>query len=212
MRVLATLVLGLLGLWPSLATAQAVKIGAVVPLTGRYGAGGAQVSRGLRHRRRAHQRQRWREHGRQEGPLELVLLDDESDATKTVRPAGVARPAGCRRLPGRLRLRSPCRGPPRWRKRTRRRTSAWRSRSTKCTSRASDTFSHRLEVAGYQRGAAAHAELAARRRAPQDRGDLPGENRLGREMAAAWTEAGKAAGYRWSSTPSTRRAPRTSRT
>jgi len=30
--------------------------------------------------------------------------------------------------------------------------------------------------------------------APEERGDLPGEDRLGREMAAAWTEAGKAAG------------------
>ena len=39
MRVLAALVLGLLGLWPSLAAAQSVKIGAVVPLTGRYGPG-----------------------------------------------------------------------------------------------------------------------------------------------------------------------------
>src|SRR6266404_3664298 len=46
MRVLAALVLASLGLWPSLATAQAVKIGAVVPLTGRYGAGGAQVRAG----------------------------------------------------------------------------------------------------------------------------------------------------------------------
>jgi len=46
MRVLATLVLGLLGLWPSLATAPGRQIGAVVPLTGRYGAGGAQVPRG----------------------------------------------------------------------------------------------------------------------------------------------------------------------
>ena len=30
---------------------------------------------------------------------------------------------------------------------------------------------------------------------PEDRGDLPGEDRLGPEMAAAWVEAGKAAGY-----------------
>jgi len=43
MRRLAMLAVLMLGLWPSLAAAQAVKLGAVVPLTGRYGAGGAQV-------------------------------------------------------------------------------------------------------------------------------------------------------------------------
>src|SRR6266403_5454108 len=84
MRVLAALVLASLGLWPPLATAQAVKVGAVVPLTGRYGGGGAQVRAGY---------EIGVEHvnaaggvtvGGKKMPLELVLLDDESDATKTV--------------------------------------------------------------------------------------------------------------------------------
>ena len=35
-----------LGAWPALGTAQSVKVGAVVPLTGRYAAGGAQVRAG----------------------------------------------------------------------------------------------------------------------------------------------------------------------
>src|SRR5467141_3072551 len=84
MRVLAALVLASLGLWPSLATAQAVKIGAVVPLTGRYGAGGAQVRAGydiaVEHINAAGGVSM----GGRKVPLELVLLDDESDATKTV--------------------------------------------------------------------------------------------------------------------------------
>src|SRR5207237_4454636 len=66
------------------ALAQTVKVGAVVPLTGRYGAGGAQVRAGY---------EIAVEHINAAGgvtlagkkvPLELVLLDDESDATKTV--------------------------------------------------------------------------------------------------------------------------------
>jgi branched-chain amino acid transport system substrate-binding protein len=84
MRLLVALALGLLGLWPSLAAAQAVKVGAVVPLTGRYGPGGAQVRAGY---------EIAVEHINAAGgvtiagkkvPLELMLLDDESDATKTV--------------------------------------------------------------------------------------------------------------------------------
>jgi branched-chain amino acid transport system substrate-binding protein len=84
MRVLALLGLTLFGLWPASALAQAVKVGAVVPLTGRYGAGGAQVRAGY---------EIAIEHVNAAGgvtiagkkhPLELVLLDDESDATKTV--------------------------------------------------------------------------------------------------------------------------------
>jgi branched-chain amino acid transport system substrate-binding protein len=76
--------LGLLLAWPALAAAQAIKVGAVVPLTGRYGAGGAQVRAGY---------EIGLEHvnaaggvtvGGKKHPLELVLLDDESDATKTV--------------------------------------------------------------------------------------------------------------------------------
>jgi branched-chain amino acid transport system substrate-binding protein len=83
-RSLATLALALLTLGPTLASAQSIKVGAVVPLTGRYGAGGAQVRAGY---------EIAIEHinagggvavGGKKQPLELVLLDDESDATKTV--------------------------------------------------------------------------------------------------------------------------------
>src|SRR5919197_895412 len=76
--------LALLVVWPTLAAAQTIKVGAVVPLTGRYGGGGAQVRAGY---------EIGVEHvnaaggvavGGKKMPLELVLLDDESDATKTV--------------------------------------------------------------------------------------------------------------------------------
>jgi ABC-type branched-subunit amino acid transport system substrate-binding protein len=46
MRVLALLALTLLGVSPTAAWAQSLKMGAVVPLTGRYGAGGAQIRAG----------------------------------------------------------------------------------------------------------------------------------------------------------------------
>jgi branched-chain amino acid transport system substrate-binding protein len=69
---------------PAAAAAQTIKVGAVVPLTGRYAGGGAQVRAGY---------EIAVEHinagggvtvGRKKMPLELILLDDESDATKTV--------------------------------------------------------------------------------------------------------------------------------
>src|ERR1700751_1432480 len=84
MRILALLVLACLGLGPLPAWAQAVKVGAVVPLTGLYGAGGAQIRAGY---------EIAVEHINAAGgvtvagkkmPIELILLDDESDATKTV--------------------------------------------------------------------------------------------------------------------------------
>src|SRR5438552_14197342 len=84
MRVLAALVLGLLGLWPSLATAQAVKLGAVVPLTGRYGPGGAQVRTGYEIAVEQINASGGMTLAGKKTPLELVVLDDESDATKTV--------------------------------------------------------------------------------------------------------------------------------
>jgi branched-chain amino acid transport system substrate-binding protein len=84
MRVIALLVLALASVWPFPAWGEPIKVGAVVPLTGRYGAGGAQVRAGY---------EIAVEHinagggvtvGGKKEPLELVLLDDESDATKTV--------------------------------------------------------------------------------------------------------------------------------
>jgi branched-chain amino acid transport system substrate-binding protein len=84
MKLLAALVLGLLGLWPSLAAAQAVKIGAVVPLTGRYGPGGAQVRAGYEIAVEQINAAGGVTVAGKKTPLELILLDDESDATKTV--------------------------------------------------------------------------------------------------------------------------------
>jgi len=84
MKALALLLLTLLGPLPTAAWAQTIKLGAVVPLTGRYGAGGAQIRAGY---------ELAVEHFNSSGgitvggvkmPLELILLDDESDATKTV--------------------------------------------------------------------------------------------------------------------------------
>ena len=43
MKALALLLLTLLGPLPTAAWAQTIKLCAVVPLTGRYGSGGAQI-------------------------------------------------------------------------------------------------------------------------------------------------------------------------
>src|SRR6058998_3549140 len=84
MNALSVALLALLVAWPGLAAAQTIKVGAVVPLTGRYGGGGAQVRAGY---------EIAVEHLNAAGgvmvagkkvPIELTLLDDESDATKTV--------------------------------------------------------------------------------------------------------------------------------
>src|SRR5256885_15496511 len=84
MRVLAALVLGLLGLGPSLAAAQTIKLGAVVPLTGRYGAGGAQVRSGDEIAVEQINAAGGVTVAGKKMPLELVLLHDESEATETV--------------------------------------------------------------------------------------------------------------------------------
>ena len=78
-----SIVLTLLG-FTSAGMAQTIKVGAVVPLTGRYAALGAQVRAGY---------EIGVEHtnaaggvtvGGKKMPIELILLDDESDPTKTV--------------------------------------------------------------------------------------------------------------------------------
>jgi branched-chain amino acid transport system substrate-binding protein len=75
----------LLMLWPAPAVAQqSVKLGAVVPLTGRYGAGGAQVRVGYEIAVEHINATGGMAVGGRRLPVELVLLDDESDATKTV--------------------------------------------------------------------------------------------------------------------------------
>jgi len=83
MTRLALLLLALLAL-PLPAWAQAVKVGAVVPLTGRYGPGGAQVRAGYEIAVEQINAAGGVTVGGKQVPLELVLLDDESDATKTV--------------------------------------------------------------------------------------------------------------------------------
>lgn len=84
MRPLALLALAFVGAWPFAAWAQAIKIGAVVPLTGRYGGGGAQVRAGYEIAVEHVNAAGGVAAGGKKMPLELVLFDDESDATKTV--------------------------------------------------------------------------------------------------------------------------------
>src|SRR5438093_1040285 len=67
-----------------LAAAQTIKLGAVVPLTGRYGAGGAQVRSGYEIAVEQINAAGGVTVAGKKMPLELILLDDESDATKTV--------------------------------------------------------------------------------------------------------------------------------
>src|SRR6185503_16376388 len=83
MRLLALLVLALLAV-PLPVWAQTVKIGAVVPLTGRYGPGGAQVRTGYELAVEQINAAGGVSVAGKKMPLELTLLDDESDATKTV--------------------------------------------------------------------------------------------------------------------------------
>src|SRR5262245_57096679 len=64
--------------------AQTVKIGAVVPLTGRYAAGGAQNKAGYEIAVQQLNAAGGVTVGGKKLPLELVMLDDESDPTKTV--------------------------------------------------------------------------------------------------------------------------------
>ncbi|HEV8676960.1 MAG TPA: amino acid ABC transporter substrate-binding protein [Methylomirabilota bacterium] len=73
-----------LGAWPAVAAAQAIKVGAAVPLTGRYGAGGAQARAGYEIAVEEINRAGGVTVAGKKVPLELTVLDDESDATKTV--------------------------------------------------------------------------------------------------------------------------------
>jgi branched-chain amino acid transport system substrate-binding protein len=78
------LLAGLLGTGPGLAAAQTVKVGAVIPLTGRYAAGGAQVRAGYEIAIEEINKAGGVTVGGKKMPIELTVLDDESDATKTV--------------------------------------------------------------------------------------------------------------------------------
>jgi branched-chain amino acid transport system substrate-binding protein len=61
-----------------------ISIGAVVPLTGRYAAGGAQIKNGYELAIEAINKAGGVEVQGKKIPLELTILDDESDPTKTV--------------------------------------------------------------------------------------------------------------------------------
>ncbi len=69
---------------PAAMAGETVKIGGSVPLTGRYGAGGAQNKAGYEIAVEAINRAGGVTVGGKKLPLQLVLLDDESDPTKTV--------------------------------------------------------------------------------------------------------------------------------
>jgi len=77
-------ILALLGLGPAPALPQSIKVGAAVPLTGRYGPGGAQVRAGYEIAVEQINAAGGVTVAGKKMPLELVVLDDESDATKTV--------------------------------------------------------------------------------------------------------------------------------
>src|SRR6267378_3142678 len=83
-KLLSLGVLAALVGWPGLAAAQPVKVGAVVPLTGRYGAGGAQVRAGYEIAVEHINAAGGVTVGGKKMPIEITILDDESDATKTV--------------------------------------------------------------------------------------------------------------------------------
>lgn len=78
-----SMALGLFGFRPA-GIAQTIKVGAVVPLTGRYAALGAQVRAGYEIAVQQLNAAGGVTFGGKKMPLELTLLDDESDPTKTV--------------------------------------------------------------------------------------------------------------------------------
>src|SRR5216117_716851 len=83
-NVIYVLVMFLLLAFSAQVTAQTIKVGAVVPLTGRYAGLGAQVRAGYEIAIEQINAAGGVSVGGKKMPLELTLLDDESDATKTV--------------------------------------------------------------------------------------------------------------------------------
>ena len=81
--ILLSMTIGLFGLG-SEGIAQTVKVGAVVPLTGRYAALGAQVRTGYEIGVEQTNAVGGVTVGGKKMPIELTILDDESDPTKTV--------------------------------------------------------------------------------------------------------------------------------
>lgn len=68
----------------TMAMPETIKIGAVIPMTGRFGAGGAQVERGYQLAVEAINAAGGVEFQGTQMPLELIVVDDESDPAKTV--------------------------------------------------------------------------------------------------------------------------------
>jgi branched-chain amino acid transport system substrate-binding protein len=69
---------------PAVELPATIKVGAVVPLTGRYAAGGGQIKNGYELAVEDINAAGGVDVGGTMVPLELIILDDESDATKTV--------------------------------------------------------------------------------------------------------------------------------
>jgi branched-chain amino acid transport system substrate-binding protein len=69
---------------PGAGSAQTIKVGAVVPLTGRYAAGGEQIKNGYELAVETINKAGGVTVGGSKLPLELTILDDASDPTKTV--------------------------------------------------------------------------------------------------------------------------------
>src|SRR3989304_1925217 len=69
---------------PPVALPDTIKVGAVIPITGRYAAGGGQVKNGYELAVEDINAAGGVDIGGTKVPLELVVLDDESDPTKTV--------------------------------------------------------------------------------------------------------------------------------
>jgi len=69
---------------PPVALPATIKIGAVIPITGRYAAGGGQIKNGYELAVEDINNAGGVDVGGTKVPLELVILDDESDPTKTV--------------------------------------------------------------------------------------------------------------------------------
>src|SRR3989442_1167928 len=100
MNALSVAFLALLVAWPALAAAQTIKVGAVVPLTGRYGGGGAQVRAGYEIGVEHVNAAGGVDVGGKKLPLQLVLLDDEAEATKTGSRLQTPAPQGVVAYPG----------------------------------------------------------------------------------------------------------------
>jgi branched-chain amino acid transport system substrate-binding protein len=73
-----------LGWAPPASAGESIKLGAVIPLTGRYGATAPQIRGGYEIAIETINRAGGVSLGGSKLPLEMVLLDDESDSTKTV--------------------------------------------------------------------------------------------------------------------------------